>query len=470
MSDQGSGSPWAAPPGAPAVQLPVAAPAFEPPYAAPAPPPAPSKRGRVVAVSVALVALVAGGVATALALSDRGGGGASSPTGAAERLVGALEDNDILGTIDALAPSERAVVRDQLQAYTAEGVRLGVFKEGLDLGKVPGYELSVTQLQVTEEPVNQKIAMVSLTGGRYHFATHTTALPLGPFVTDQLAQSDERPDDVDESGDLADLSQPVRFATVKEGGGWYASLFYTAAEAIRRDADAPPPDPNVTVAAVGSDSPEHAVDDLVGAVAGLDVRRLIELSPPDELAVLHEYGPQLVDAANQARRQAGGTPASSGATVRTHEYDTKSVKGGTKVLPTHLVLDVTDNGEAATIEVTKLDGACVHVVITGSSPDTVDEKFCAEDVRHPAEENGVSPQGADVLVRELGQLAEVGVVTVKVDGKWYVSPARTLSDLFLTFSTPLQRQDLDGLREAFSGYVADNAPPLVTLEPPTTGG
>ena len=58
--------------------------------------------------------------------------------------------------------------------------------------------------------------------------------------------------------------------------------------------------PATPIPAVGAATPEEAVRGMIDAAIDLDVARVIELTPPDEMAALHDYGPILVDLAEEA--------------------------------------------------------------------------------------------------------------------------------------------------------------------------
>ena len=88
--------------------------------------------------------------------------------------------------------------------------------------------------------------------------------------------------------------------TIKDGDGWHVSLWYSVAEAARKDAGKPAPEFGQGVEAKGADSPEAAVEELFASMGTLDVRRMIELTPPDEMAALHDYAPLFLDDAEAA--------------------------------------------------------------------------------------------------------------------------------------------------------------------------
>src|SRR5205823_347014 len=86
-------------------------------------------------------------------------------------------------------------------------------------------------------------------------------------------------------------------------GRWYVSLWYTVAETVRRHANAAVPAFGQGVGARGAATPEEAVRQLVDAGVRLDVRRAVELTPPDEAAALHDYAPLFVGKADESARR-----------------------------------------------------------------------------------------------------------------------------------------------------------------------
>lgn len=463
-----------------------------------------SGRGRILA-GVAAVAVVAVGAAVTIKLvSSQSSGGASSPEQAVENMVGALEDNDLLGVVDVLAPWERDFARDQIDNYLDDAKRHELLAKDADLANFGGYKLAVDGLQVKAEEVNERIANVSIVGGTAHFQSELKELPLGAKLLEQLdkANDGQRHDDVDETTDLSDAELPP-LTTIKQDGGWYVSLFYTVAETARAGADAPAPTTEQAIPAKGAESPEAAVDQLIDALERGDVRRLVELAPPDEMAVLHDYAPLFLDEV-----KASGERIVS---FTDREYDVVDVDGGKKVIPTkfkvelagdrpgtlayertgdHVQVVVDRDGETTTIRIEKADngsslvmsgsgtdlrgtitsagestvqitvkgtskgeafaadltltpeGTCVNVkgeARSDGDSEYVDEQVCPEDVFGSEDASflgtdfdtlmSLDKLGKLVQFEQLSRLFDVGIVTVKVGGDWFVSPLRTGAEL-----------------------------------------
>lgn len=495
---QGTPEPGATPPAAPTTETPAVE--LEGADA----PKKRSARGRVLA-GVAAVAVVAVGAAVTVKLvSSQSSGGAATPEQAVENMVGALEDNDLLGVVDVLAPWERDFARDQIDNYLDDAKRNEWLAKDADLANFGGYKLAVEGLEVKAEEVNERIANVSIVGGTARFQSELNELPLGAKLLEQLDKADDgrRPEDVDETADLSE-AQLGPLTTIKQGGRWYVSIFYTAAEAARARADAPAPTTEQAIHAKGAESPEAAVDDLIDALERGDVRRLIELAPPDEMAVLHDYAPLFLDEVKASGERI--------VKFTDREYDLMNVDGGKKVIPTkfkvelagerpgtlsydrtgdHVQVVVEREGETTTIRVEKADngssfvlsgsgtdlrgtitsegestvkitvkgtsedeafaadltltpeGACVNVkgeATSDGQSEYVDEQVCPEDIfgSENAKVPGIDVEklmsldklGKLVQFEQLSRVFDLGIVTVKVDGDWYVSPLRTGAEL-----------------------------------------
>ena len=57
----------------------------------------------------------------------------------------------------------------------------------------------------------------------------------------------------------------------------------------------------------------------------------------------------------------------------------------------------------------------------------------------------LDPQALEIIKREFKQIIGLGLVTVQVDGKWYVSPVRSVSDIFVSLLKGLEPGDVDYL-------------------------
>ena len=132
--------------------------------------------------------------------------------------------------------------------------------------------------------------------------------------------------------------------------------------------------------------------------------------------------------------------------------------GGIKLQPTHIAVSGADTeGRGFDVSATKVDETCVDYSVTavevrdGGAPDEVamSGRACAADITEAFEGSDVPVEVQAIAERLVGQLGQLGVVTVEVDGRWYVSPSRTLTDVLLVaHARPRGRRHRDavGLR------------------------
>jgi hypothetical protein len=409
-------------------------------YGYPAPPAPKKKRtGLIVTAIVAVLALAGGGVATVWALrSSDGPVGAASPTAAVTNLANALGGGDALGVLNSVAPAESAFFKDYTNSASDELKRLEILKKDADPTKSSGSKIKVEGLKIDEgaaEQVNDHLTITKLTEGKI---TIDQDLKQVPFTDKFVKLLESTQDGQDHKTTTIDIAQkvrenggPIRIATIKVDGQWYPSLFYTFADYALKSSDESWP--KESIPAQGAGSPEEATRNLVTAAMNEDLKSVIALTPPDEMGVLHDVGPVLV------RQTGAGSP--SGAKLLDLQTDQKSVTGGKQ-----LTL------KAVTVEV---DGDKYQVTRSGDcySVQTPDEQqsVCANDVPKLIEQQVGRSQLPQAVRDLIGHLATglmkdgVGVVTTQVDGKWYVSPLRSYSELTLTVLRALQPGDLDGL-------------------------
>jgi hypothetical protein len=380
-------------------------------YAQPEPPRS-SKRAKVAVAALSVAALLAGGGFAAIALTGASSdGGAGSPEEAVAALMGAIASEDSLGALDALAPAERNLVLDAFTDVPAELRRLGLWGEGGETWA----DVSFDGLTYATEDLRDGVAIVEITGGVASVAYDWSKLPVGESIVEELLGG-EMPTGSGVESDPVPTDDPLRIAVVRRDGGWYVSAFTTIAEIARDEAGLElPAEP---IPALGSDTPEAAVTAMVDALASTDARAVIELLPPDEMAVLHDYGPLLIDEIEP----------SEALTVERLVLGEPSVDGDTARVPiTELAGSVELDGEVVAFEFA--DG-CVRTEATDFDGEPLISEQCNEDLARQAM-----------------------VTAVREDGEWYVSPVRSIVDAMveaLRASEPGEVEDaLSGLGDLF---------------------
>jgi hypothetical protein len=306
---------------------------------------------------------------------------------------------------------------------------LDVAGDDLDLQKVGGLDLRIKDLELRTQGLHPDVAAVKITGGSIETSARFRDLPMGKVLDAAVQEQDGRDMDEPVKG-----SEPLELtlATVKGDEGWHVSLLYSVAEAERVGDGDPVPDFGNGIPAKGADSPRAAVDAMVAAFNEADFDRMIELTPPDTMAVLHDYGPGLlVDDPDEAGDDPArledvklGEPEGSGSTRRLALEGYRYVQSY--------------DGEDTSIV---YDGSCITF---DYSDDVAEDEFIIEPTRHcpdGSEENGTGSSQGTVYVDNFGEVAPLGpllfrpgtaeVVVVERDGAWYVDPSRSIIDSVL---------------------------------------
>lgn len=378
-----------------------------------------------VAVLIGLVAMAGGAVFFARSLGTAEGG-ADTPVAAVHRMFDAIEDEDALGVLESLLPTERDLLTDSVQSITEELGRLGILSNGLDLGAIEGIELDFSGLTFSSEELASDINLVTLTGGTATYRVDPARAPLGDFVRELM------PEDANEvvQGTEPVSSEDAFFATVKDGDKWYVSLGYSIAEAARRGAGAPLPNFGDGIAARGEPTPEAAVEQFIRSAVLLDVQRLIELTPPDEARALHDYAPLFIDAAKAGADEAR-KHYSAEVSVLKLSGNQRGDRALVKISEAEFAFDIPELGVSV-----DYDGECV--TMRGGF-------FFGSDEPQRQCGSGFNPA---LPIPNLPQ-PEIGFVAVREDGAWYVSPTRTVLESLVRMLEALDRSHLEMFKDIF---------------------
>lgn len=278
--------------------------------------------GRLALVGTVLVVAVAAGFAIWRALS--GPSGPATPEEAAARLFESGDQEDLLGIIEVMLPSERESLVEPTTDLVGELVRLEVLSDRTidDDGALAGTS-GVTfdfpepgqpgELAYEIAPLggSETVQWVTVTGGTatVTFDPAVARDGLGAALLDRFG--DDLGEDLEPQIDTVDFAEelargePLEFAVVEEDGGWYFSVWYTVA-GLASDGRGPDhlaaPTPN------GADSPEEAAAQFLRSAIELDVAGAMSTLDPEEFRALYDYwghvGPDVVEGAQQARREA----------------------------------------------------------------------------------------------------------------------------------------------------------------------
>ncbi|HKN95855.1 MAG TPA: hypothetical protein VJX10_01965, partial [Pseudonocardiaceae bacterium] len=429
-----SGQPYPGQQPYPTMQYPI----NQPPYGQAPLQPRKRRTGLAVGAVVAVVVLAGGGVGTYFAFNHAAKTGSASPQAAAAKLVADVSKDDVLGVVNDLPPAEASLLRDTVDQTTDQLKRLKVVKPDADPSAAIAVRIQARGLRFdgnATERVNDHLAITKLvagtiTVGQQVSSNNYTDSFLHSVFPDGVP-SDGRTYTVNVADAVQQLGHPVRIATVDVDGEWYPSLFYSIADAGLQAAHQSWPARSVP--AVGASSADDAVRQFVQAFMNEDARGIIARTAPDEMAALHDAGQVLIRAAGP------GEP--SGLKIDSVTFADRSVAGGVDTVLRDMT--VTDGDQRITIS---QSGSCYQV--RGSEPGQ-DARFCASDVtRELGDEAGLLPPELLNVVQDMvsGLVHNgVGIVATQVDGQWYVSPGRTVSQLVLDLYGSITPQDLGAL-------------------------
>ncbi|MET0865520.1 MAG: hypothetical protein ABWZ98_14405 [Nakamurella sp.] len=417
-------------------------------------PPTKSRKPVIITAIAVVVALVAAVGVYFLAIRDTNtttaAEGQGTPQQAVESLFSSLGDSDPIGVADQLDPAESALFTDLNTDVISELKRLDVLSDAASADSMTGTTISVADVTydaAAEETITDNLHIVKLTGGTITVKSDPAQIPLSDNIKNAFSSEIDEAQPQSETVNIADAvkendGEPIRIATVKRGDEWYVSLFYSIADNATHEAGLPNPTKADQIPAEGKDSPEDAVQAMIDAASAGNLTDVIKVLPPDEMGVLHDYGALAIE-------QADGQDLTSemndlDVSFSDVKWTTSEVTGGTKVSIESIT--VTADGETATIT-RDPDAGSLTVTLPGQPAVTLDESTIDTYIAQASGDESLDPQMIEIIKREFKQLIGLGVVTVEVDGKWYVSPIRSTSDIFLSLLKGLEPGDIDYLIE-----------------------
>jgi hypothetical protein len=248
------------------------------------------------AVGLAVV-LVVGGLWFALG-ALRNPGGADSPEEVVDEMVAALNDEDFITLAELLDPAERrSFATPLIEDIAPEFVRVGLLSDDFDLAAFDGIDIEIADLEFEIVPTDHAdLFHARLTGGTTSASVTADELPLDDVFLDELPA-----ETTTESGDIEfDPDGPV-LAIVDRDGRWYLSLWHTIGESARMAAGVDLPDLADLPVAVGADSPEAAIEQMLEHVADLDLDGFMGMLDPEEADALYRYVGLVLDDYDELR-------------------------------------------------------------------------------------------------------------------------------------------------------------------------
>lgn len=399
------------------------------------------RRVRLLGSVAAALILIGGGVGSYFAFASSNAGGASSPTAAVQNVVADLQKSDLVGLLDDLAPGERDALSGAVRADVNSLKRLGVLSGDANASAIPGVHFSANNFTYGQPVViNDHVQVVPITSGSVDVSADASRLftqELLGQLTGQRTASQHIP-----------ITQPVRIAAQKVDGGWYASIFYTVADAAAHHVV---PSAAQAIPAEGATTPEGAVANLIDAAVRGDVHGMIQVVSPDELGALHDYGGLIRDANPMMPRAGALHPA-----IKTLHLSSQPISGGVRVTLDRLVVSVAGQE----FSISRQPNNCFALDLGGRT-----QTFCAQDAEKAIErfspsvtcaassDRSVAPfcrreavhltaGQRQAVTHLLDGLFGLGVVTTESGGSWYVAPVRTFADWSSTVLDHLQGDDL----------------------------
>ncbi len=395
------------------------------------------RRGPALLAAAVAVVLVGGGTATYVAVSQQSGGGGSSPQAAVKTFVGDLNKSDLLGVLDDLAPGERDALLNPFEDEITQEKRLHVLRSNADASNVTAFNVSATGLtfQSQDQVVNDHVRVVRLTGGTITVNTDLSKLPLTDEFVKALFPHGLPPASGPATVDLAQVvrmtGEPIQIATQKVGSSWYPSILYTVAS-YDMVAGGGAPTASDYIGAAGAASAQDAVTQFIDALAAGNGQKAVELTSPDEMAVLHDYGTEVASALGNSSSGFG-----SAVKISNLQLTTTDITGGKRVL--FHSATVTEDGQSVTIT---LDSDCIQIDASGTT-----KKYCGNDLVNELESSGafsqkLTPEQVTAFEHLAQGLPNIGVDTSESAGKWYVNPLRSIMDTSTELYSGLQNDDL----------------------------
>jgi hypothetical protein len=388
--------------------------------------------GKMVGGLIAVVALVgAGGFAVSKIVAGNDGG-AASPTEVGTRLMDALAAEDALGVVDLLLPGERDMMRQPLIDIVDNLKRLEVIDNTASLDKVGGLDIAFDGVEVEPTATNvDDVSDIRIT------ATGTAAVngdtvPIGNLLIDEAFGGD-RPN-LDSAPQDSDIDW--KLATVKDGGRWYLSAFYSIAENARNAGD---DIPESALVARGADTPEGAVQAIFDAVHDVDLEALIADLNPNEAGALQRYAPMFIDDAQKSIDDLGVKIAFSNI-----KYSV-SGDGDRRIVAVDGFSMTADIGDGEVTVESK--GDCVVVTTKDSTTDSCTGGNSIDNALSTLglDDNGDLKALVKTVQDAFSDMGPTGITVQKVNGSWFVSPVGTVADIFLAELNALDKGELTAI-------------------------
>lgn len=386
---------------------------------------------------VAVLAVGAAGVFAVANLTRSTTGGSETPTDLGSALLAAVESEDVLGVIDVLLPGERDALGEPFVELVSELQRLDVLGP-TDLSRIAGLDVTLTNETVRTEPTNVDDIVNVAMAADVEISIDGATLPIGELITDNM------PEDMltEMRGTrITDTSEfDVTLTAVREDGRWYFSLLHSIAELARADLGGDLGVPVDGLGSEGADTPEAAIDQVLGSIETLDLVGMIRLLDPNEAAALQRYAPLFIDDAQAALDDVPLQWNIDDSAIRVEGSGDQRT-----VLFDALAIDGTIDGSPFSFA---YDGECVSAEMDGEHLEQCGAVGAISDVEGIFGEQPELMRLIEVVQSAFADIEPVGLELRSRDGLWFISPIATMTGGMLAFLGALDRQELDSIIEA----------------------
>ena len=339
-------------------------------------------------------------------------------------MIEAFDNEDFLTIGESLVPNEREAAYEPTLDLLLELERLDVVEDGTSEDGVSGLDITVTGVEPRIEPVTESISWVTLDTGTITTVTTPSELPAGDLLKDDVVDKPVETETTILSED------PINFAVVEYEGDWYVSIYYSIAEAARRDAGKSIPNPAAAPQPVGSDSPEALMEDLIQQTSDLHAQGILTLMDPEEFEAAYEYSSLYLPEAQAEFEELRVEAVEEQLTWTVDRVAAKTVErnGDTVVIVTEIAMTYVSKGQSGTAT---WDGQCFRAEFDGES-------------RSSCRQDAIDEMGADDPASPLIR-AEYGLRVVERDGRWYVAGYPSLAGGYLDGLESLTPAQLEAL-------------------------
>lgn len=394
-----------------------------------------------VTVAAAISVLVSGTVFGLVASS--GDDGAADPVAAVQDFLSAFASGDALGLLRSLPPDERGPLQDALPGIADELQRLGLTSP-LSLSDIPGVTIEIRDLKFYLNKVYGEVGFVQVAGGQLVISTNPDRFPLSERTRQLLDRDFHARIDPASGTRTIDLGeQRPTFVAIKDSGGWRTSLFFTIAELVRGGDSGPLPRYNEGPKPVGAETPAKVVEELFRAASNLDPTSAVVLAYPPEARALYDYaGLFLPEARRRAQAIAADEPFRLD--VSKVEVDVSGDSGTRLVRVVRFEASARDGDDRRRYF---YDLGCLNEERMKPNSQEIGETIQACDgVIGPAvnvdAEGDASRLDKVTAWQRLGRAFPTFVVQER-QGRWFVSPTRTVLTTLREILRSLNPEDVD---------------------------